>query len=71
MSASTPRPPYTTNEAAALLCLAPNTLRVNLCQRGEYFGVRPVKGPNRRLLWPADAIDALVTGRTPERRAAA
>jgi hypothetical protein len=66
---TTPRHPYSTNEAAALLRLAPITLRVNLCQKGHYQGVKPFKGANRRLLWPAAEIDALA-GITPVANAA-
>ncbi|ATE58981.1 hypothetical protein [Thauera sinica] len=29
------------------------SVRKRYCQTGSYFGVRPVKLANRRLLWPA------------------
>jgi hypothetical protein len=60
--ATAPRPGYPTSQAAVLFGAKPNTLRVALCERGEYMGIRPVKLPNRRLLWPADAVDAVARG---------
>jgi hypothetical protein len=58
------RPPraYSTEVAAAAFGVKAHTLRVSCSQHGHYLGVRPVKLPNRRLLWPADQVDALVTG---------
>lgn len=53
---------YSTEEAAAVLKIRPQTLRAALCRDGVYFGVRPQKARNRFLLWPADAIDALLNG---------
>ena len=53
---------YSTEEAAAVLKVKPQTLRAALCRDGVYFGVRPVKRPNRFLAWPADQIDALARG---------
>jgi hypothetical protein len=61
-AASAPPRGYTTDQAAAILVVRPNTLRVALCERGTYLGIRPVKLPNRRLLWPADAVDAVARG---------
>jgi hypothetical protein len=54
----------TTEALAAALGIKPQTLRANLCRNGHYFGIRPVKTPNRFLLWPADAVERLVTGAT-------
>jgi hypothetical protein len=48
-----------TVEAARLLLVQPSTLRFSLCTKGHYFGLRPRKLPNGRLLWPADAVDRL------------
>lgn len=53
---------YSTEEAAAVLKVKPQTLRAGLCRDGAYFGVRPQKSRNRFLVWPADAIDALTAG---------
>ena len=51
-----------TEQAAAALHIRPQTLRAALCRDGHYFGIRPVKLPNRLLAWPADAIDRLLNG---------
>ncbi|QDW50031.1 DNA-binding protein [Burkholderia sp. KBS0801] len=54
--------PLTTEELAALLSIRPQSIRKRYCQTGAYFTVRPVKLPNGRLMWPADAIEKLVGG---------
>lgn len=51
---------YPTDEAANILGLRPDTLRAALCRNGHWCGIRPIKLPNRRLLWPADQVDALL-----------
>lgn len=53
---------YSTEEAAAVLKIRPQTLRAAVCRDGHYFGVRPQKARNRFLVWSADAIDALLNG---------
>jgi len=53
---------YSTDEAAAVLKVRPQTLRAALCRDGHYFGVRPQKARNRFLVWDANAIDALLNG---------
>jgi hypothetical protein len=53
---------YSTEQAAAILHIRPNTLRVALCRDGAYMGVRPIKRANRFLAWPANEIDALAHG---------
>ena len=58
----TPPATLTTEQAAAALHVQPQTLRVALCRFGHYFGVRPVKAPNRFLLWPAEDIRRLTAG---------
>lgn len=52
-----------TDAAAARLGVKPNTLRSGLCRDGHYLCIRPVKLPNRLLVWPSDQIDALLAGR--------
>lgn len=56
------RRPITTEELAALLSIRPQSIRKRYCQTGAYFSLRPVKLPNGRLMWPADAINKLVEG---------
>ena len=57
----------TTEELAALLRLKPDSLRAALYRDGHYFGLRPRKMPNGRLLWPADAEERLAAPRTVEK----
>lgn len=53
---------YTTEQAANEFHVRPQTLRAALCRDGHYCGIRPIKSPNRFLLWPAEAIDRLTAG---------
>ena len=53
---------YSTEEAAAVLKVKPQTLRAAVCRDGSYFGLRPQKARNRFLMWPAEQIDALARG---------
>ena len=41
-----------TNEFATRFGVKGDTLRRNLCVNGHYMGIRPLKMPNQRLLWP-------------------
>lgn len=52
-----------TEDAAARLAVKPNTLRSGLCRNGHYLNIRPVKLPNRLLVWPADQIERLLSGK--------
>ncbi|KWF95616.1 DNA-binding protein [Burkholderia cepacia] len=52
----------TTEELASLLSLRPQSIRKRYCQTGAYFTLRPVKLPNGRLMWPADAVEKLAEG---------
>lgn len=51
-----------TEALASALGIKPQTLRANLCRNGHYFGIRPLKLPNRMLRWPADAVERLTSG---------
>lgn len=51
-----------TAEAAAVLRIRPQTLRRALCLKGHYYGLKPAKLPNGRLLWDATDLDRLVDG---------
>lgn len=57
-----PQRGLSTDELANMLNLQPGSLRVRLCKTGSYFGIRPVKLPNGRLQWPADAVQQLTGG---------
>lgn len=49
----------TTEALAAGLGIKAQSIRARVCRCGSYFGLRPTKLPNGRLLWPADAIARL------------
>jgi len=51
----------TTEELAKALSLNPQSLRKRLSQTGAYFGLRPIKMPNGRLLWPVNSVELLAT----------
>lgn len=52
----------TTEELAAALSLHPQSLRKRFSQTGSYFGLKPLKLPNRRLIWEADAVAKFLRG---------
>ena len=54
---------FTTETLAQRLGLKPHTLRAAYCRTGSYFGIKPTKFPNGRLLWPADSIERLMDGK--------
>jgi hypothetical protein len=54
--------PLTTEQFAILVGVLPQTLRRAVCTTGSYFGVRPVKLPNRRLVWPHNSLELLAGG---------
>lgn len=58
----------TTEQFAKNLGIKPESVRSRVCRTGEYFGLRPEKLVNGRLLWPADGAERLVVGNN--RRAA-
>jgi hypothetical protein len=55
-----------TEEFAAVLAVEPQSVRKRYSETGSYHGVRPRKLPNRRLLWPVDAVKRLLNGDTIE-----
>ena len=60
MSTSTSPQYYTTEELAGLVRGKPNAIRTRLCKAGSYYGIKPVKMPSGRLLWPADKVTTLL-----------
>jgi len=50
-----------TNDFASGLSLRPQSIRKRFNQTGSYFGLKPVKLPNGRLLWPVNSVIHLVT----------
>jgi hypothetical protein len=41
----------------------PSTIRTRLCKTGSFYGIKPIKLPSGRLLWPADAVQSLLNGK--------
>jgi hypothetical protein len=52
----------TTQQLADALGLKPQSIRKRYCETGAYYSLRPTKMPNRRLMWPADALAQLGRG---------
>ena len=50
----------TTKEFAAALNLQQHSIRSALCRAGHYLGLVPVKLPNGRMLWDAQAVTRLI-----------
>jgi hypothetical protein len=59
---STTQTKFSTEQAAIALGIKPQTLRAAVCRAGHYFGVRPVKLPNRFLAWAVEDIERLLNG---------
>jgi hypothetical protein len=57
---TTERYRLSTDAFAAQHLVEPQTVRKQYSVTGSYHGVRPVRLPNRRLLWPADSIQQIV-----------
>lgn len=47
----------TTEQFAQSINVEPRTVLKQVSKTGHYFGVRPIKGPNRLWYWPDDAAD--------------
>ena len=54
-----PNTSITTEALAVRFFVKPNSIRSAYCRDGHYFGLRPTKLPNGRLLWPADALEQI------------
>jgi len=55
-----PRKWLTTAEVAWLFGLKPESLVAAHCRNGNWNGIRPVKMPNRRLMWPSDDVQKIL-----------
>jgi len=49
-----------TVELAGGIKSTPGSIRTRLCNTGSFYGVKPYKLPNGRLLWPRDSIAQLL-----------
>lgn len=54
-----------TESFAAQYLVEPQTVRKQYAMTGSYHGVRPLRLPNRKLLWPADSIEKLLAAAAP------
>lgn len=45
-----------TEQLAAMLHIKPQSIRKRYSETGGYYGLRPTKLPNRRLMWPSDSL---------------
>jgi len=52
MSTQQKQPRINTNTIASRFGVKPATVRRNLCVKGHFLGLRPLKLPNGRNLWP-------------------
>lgn len=52
---------YSTEVLADHLKIKAQSIRAALCRDGHYLGLRPIKLPNRRLLWSAEAVATLLS----------
>jgi hypothetical protein len=53
-------PGLSTAQVARMFGVQAATLRVALCKKGHYHGIRPKKRANRLLLWPAAEVRAVL-----------
>ncbi|QGT77519.1 hypothetical protein GM160_00715 [Guyparkeria halophila] len=51
-------------EVARALNIKKESLHAHLSRNGHYFGLRPIKLPNRFLAWPDDFLERLLVGNT-------
>ena len=57
---SNPPPHEITTEKLAIQCgVRPQSIRVRLCRSGSYFGIKPRKLANGRLMWPDDTRERI------------
>lgn len=49
----------TTEQLASQLGIGAQSIRKRFSQTGSYYDLRPIKLPNRRLLWPSNSIQVL------------
>lgn len=52
----------TTEEVAKLARVQPQSIRAAVCRKGDWLGLRPIKLPNRLLLWDSDQVVKVLNG---------
>lgn len=53
----------TTRQMAEMTCYKHSTIITRLCKTGSFYGIKPIKLPSGRLLWAANEVQALLTGK--------
>lgn len=48
-----------TKKLAEIALTTPGNVRVRLCETGSFYGIKPLKLPSGRLLWPKDSLQRL------------
>ena len=51
-----------TREFAELVRVESQTIRRGYCVNGHYLNIRPIKLPNRRLLWAREEVMSVIEG---------
>lgn len=55
-----------TEQLAMLFHVKPASIRSALCRNGHYFGLVPIRRPNRFLGWRRDEAERLLNGESIE-----
>lgn len=50
-----------TNQLAKAIGINATSIHRRFCLEGSYYGIKPTKLPNGRLLWPDDAVEQLIS----------
>jgi hypothetical protein len=50
-----------TEKLSELIGVKSTTIRRGYCINGHYLGIKPVKLPNRRLVWPVKSVSELLS----------
>lgn len=58
-----------TTRLSEIALTTPGNVRVRLCQTGSFYGIKPLKLPSGRLLWPANALERLAGCRSEKKEA--
>lgn len=53
---------FDTEELAAEFKVKANTIRRQHCLTGHYMGIKPVKLPNRKLVWLRADVERILSG---------
>lgn len=53
---------FDTEELATRFKVKSNTIRRQHCLTGHYMGIKPIKLPNRKLVWPREQVERLLNG---------